>query len=156
MYLFKFYKFHSLIFSSKPLLQHTYLGRPLNAAHLLPLYLAIPTPRPNLTYLPNINPPTLVFSLIHTNLLFLLTTSTETEPLLILEFLHRLIDILEEFLSAPLQSAKIESNYAVVAQLLNEMCDGGEISTTEPNALRDVVEVEGWLGKFLSTMAVPG
>jgi AP-3 complex subunit mu len=66
------------------------------------------------------------------------------------------VDILEEFLGSPLLAAKIESNYDVVAQLLNEMVDGGEINTTEPNALREAVEVEGWIGKLLGSVGVPG
>jgi hypothetical protein len=94
--------------------------------------------------------------LIHSNLLFLLTSSTEIEPLLALEFLHRVIDVLEEFVGTPLLAQKIESNYDVVAQLLNEMCDAGAVSTTEPNALRDLVEVEGWIGKLLGGINIPG
>jgi AP-3 complex subunit mu len=113
-------------------------------------------PRSNLIYLPNTSPPTLVFSIYHANLLFLLTSSSEIEPLLALEFLHRVIDVLEEFLGSPLLAHKIESNYDVVAQLLNEMCDAGAVSTTEPNALRDLVEVEGWIGKLLGGISIPG
>jgi AP-3 complex subunit mu len=70
--------------------------------------------------------------------------------------LHRLIDIFEEFLGAPLLSSKIESNYDVIAQLLNEMIDAGSVSTTEGNALRDLVEVEGWVGKLLGSINIPG
>jgi hypothetical protein len=90
--------------------------------------------------------------LTHSNLLFLLTTSSEVEPLLVLEFLHRVIDVLEEFVGAPLLAHKIETNYDVVAQLLTEMCDAGTVSTTEPNALRDLVEVEGFMGKLLGNL----
>ena len=128
----------------------------MTALQLLPLYLAHPQLRPNLIYLPNTSPPTLAFSLIHSNLLFILTSSTEIEPLLALEFLHRVIDVLEEFVGTPLLAQKIESNYDVVAQLLNEMCDAGAVSTTEPNALRDLVEVEGWIGKLLGGINIPG
>jgi len=136
-------------------LSHTYTGRPIPASQLLPLYLAHPLPRPALIYLPNTNPSTLVFSLCHDGLLFLLTASSEIEPLLALEFLHRLVDILEDFLVAPLLASKIENNYDVVAQLLNEMCDAGTISTTEGNALCDLVEVEGFLDKLLSGINLP-
>jgi AP-3 complex subunit mu len=72
-----------------------------------------------------------------------------------LEFLHRVVDILEEFLGSPLLSTKIEANYDIVAQLLNEICDAGSVSTTEGNALRDLVEVEGWIGKLLGGMNIP-
>ncbi|KAG6000606.1 hypothetical protein E4U21_005279 [Claviceps maximensis] len=138
------------------ILSHTYTGRPLSATHLLPLYLEHPTPRPNLIYLPNASPATLVFSLTHANLLFLATSSTEIEPLLVLEFLHRVIDVFEDFIGAPLLAVKIENNYDVVAQLLTEMCDAGTISTTEPNALRENVEIEGWMGKLLGSINLPG
>ncbi|KAK4159329.1 Adaptor complexes medium subunit family-domain-containing protein [Cladorrhinum sp. PSN259] len=136
-------------------LSHTYTSRPLSATYLLPLYLEHPAPRPNLIYLPNTNPPTLVFSLSHANLLFLVTTSSEVEPLLVLEFLHRIVDSFEEFLGAPLLAHKIESNYDVVAQLLTEMCDAGTLNTTEPNALRDMVEVEGFMDKLLGNLNLP-
>ncbi|RFU29911.1 hypothetical protein B7463_g6425, partial [Scytalidium lignicola] len=141
---------------NRPILTQTYTARPLNAQQLLPLYLAHPAPRPSLIYLPNTSPPTLIFSITHANLLFLLTSSAELEPLLALEFLHRVVDVLEEFIGAPLLAHKIESNYDVVAQLLNEMCDAGAINTTEPNALRDLVEVEGWIGKLLGGINIPG
>lgn len=137
------------------MLSHTYTSRPLAAGSLLPLYLEHPVPRPNLIYLPNTNPPTLLFSLAHANLLFLLTASSEIEPLLALEFLHRVVDSFEEFLGAPVLAHKIESNYDVVAQLLTEMCDAGTVSTTEPNALRDLVEVEGFMDKLLGNLNLP-
>lgn len=92
----------------------------------------------------------------HANLLFLVPSSSETEPLLVLEFLHRVIDVLEEFIGAPLLASKIQSNYDVVAQLLNEMCDAGAVCNTEPNALQEVVEVPGWMNKFLSGVGLPG
>ncbi|KAK0385061.1 hypothetical protein NLU13_7539 [Sarocladium strictum] len=139
-----------------PILSHVYAGRPLSASHLLPLYLEHPSPRPNLIYLANTNPPTLVYSLTHGNLLFLATSTSDIEPLLVLEFLHRVIDVFEDFLGAPLLAVKIENNYDIVAQLLTEMCDAGMISTTEPNALREVVEIEGWVGKLLGSITLPG
>ncbi len=61
-------------------------------------------------YLPSTSPPTLVFSLRHANLLFLATSSSVIEPLLVLEFVHRVVDALEEFLGAPLLAVKIENN----------------------------------------------
>jgi AP-3 complex subunit mu len=141
---------------SNAILSHTYTGRPPSSAHLLPLYLDHPEPRDNLIYITSTNPPTLVFSLTHSNLLFLVTSSSEIEPLLVLEFIHRVIDAFEEFLGTPLVAPKIENNYDVVAQLLTEMCDAGTISTTEPNALRDLVEVEGFMGKLLGSINLPG
>lgn len=141
---------------SDPILEHTYRSRPAASRTVLPLYLAHGAPRPSLIYLPNINPPTLLFSLIHSGLLFLSPVSADTEPLFVLEFLHRVVDVLEEFLGAPLLASKIEGAYDVVAQLLGEMCDAGSVCNTEPNALRDVVDIPGWMGKLLGGVSLPG
>ncbi len=73
-----------------------------------------------------------------------------------LEFLHRVIDVLEEFIGDPLLATKIEGNYDVVAQLLGEMCDAGSVCNTEPNSLRDDVDVSGFLGKLLGGVGLPG
>lgn len=97
-----------------------------------------------------------VFSTVQSNLLFLAVSEVDTEPLLALEFLHRVVDVLEEFVGAPLLSTKIQANYEVVAQLLHEICDGGVVCNTEPNVLQEVVEVPGWMGKLLGGISVPG
>ncbi|KAL8879166.1 MAG: hypothetical protein Q9198_003173 [Flavoplaca austrocitrina] len=138
------------------ILEHVYRSRPPASRTLLPLYQRHAQPRPAVIYLPDINPPTVLFSLLHANLLFLSTASTDVEPLFILEFLHRIVDILEEFVGAPLLANKIASSYDVVAQLLGEMCDAGSVCNTEPNALRDNVDIPGWMDKFLVGVGLPG
>ncbi|KAL8738005.1 MAG: hypothetical protein Q9181_001144 [Wetmoreana brouardii] len=138
------------------ILEHVYRSRPPAARTLLPLYQRHPKPRPSLINLPEVNPPTILFSLIHSNLLFLSPASTDVEPLFILEFLHRVVDVFEEFIGAPLLANKIESAYDVVAQLLGEMCDAGSVCNTEPNALRDDVDIPGWMDKLLGGVGLPG
>ncbi|KAF1843070.1 clathrin adaptor, mu subunit [Cucurbitaria berberidis CBS 394.84] len=138
-----------------PLLEHTYIGRPPASSTLLPLYLAHPSPRPSLIYLPNTNPPTLLYSIIQDQLLFLCPCSSDTESLQVLEFLHRVADVLEDFLGSPLLAGKIEGHYDVVAQLLNEMVDGGVIACTEPNALRDVVDAPNFMKSLLGGVGLP-
>ncbi|KAJ5770005.1 uncharacterized protein N7511_002056 [Penicillium nucicola] len=139
-----------------PLVEHVYRSRPPSASAILPLYLAHAAPRPSLLYIATASPPVTVFSTVESNLLFLAISEVDTEPLLALEFLHRVVDVLEEFVGAPLLSSKINANYDVVAQLLNEMCDGGVVCNTEPNALQEVVEVPGWVDKLLGGIGVPG
>ncbi|ORY10066.1 Adaptor complexes medium subunit family-domain-containing protein [Clohesyomyces aquaticus] len=138
-----------------PLLEHTYTHRPPPAHILLPLYLSHPSPRPSLIYLPSTSPPILLYSIIQDRLLFLSPSSTDTEPLQTLEFLHRVADALEDFLGAPLLASKIESNYHVVGELLSEMVDGGVISCTEPNALRDLVEAPSFMKSILGGVGLP-
>lgn len=141
--------------SSNIILEHVYTGRPASSSTLLPLYLGQPTPRPSLAYFPNVTPPTILFSNVQDRLLFLVPTSTDTEPLLVLEFLHRVADALEDFLGAPLLASKIEANYDVVVQIVVEMCDAGIVCNTEPNALREVVEVPNWMGNLLGGFGLP-
>lgn len=80
----------------------------------------------------------------------------DTEPLLVLEFLHRVIDVLEEFIGAPLLSTKLQANYDVVSQLLTEMCDAGLVCNTETNVLQENVEVPGWMDKLLGGVGLSG
>jgi AP-3 complex subunit mu len=140
---------------STPLLEHIYIGRPPASSTLLPLYLSHSDPRPSLIYFSNTNPPTLLYSVIQDQLLFLCPCSSDTEPLQVLEFLHRVADVLEDFLGSPLLASKIEANYDVVSQLLNEMVDGGIISCTEPNALRDVVDAPNFMKSLLGGVGLP-
>ena len=132
-----------------------YNGRPPSANVLLPLYLAQSSPRPSIIYLPSTNPPTILASFIQDNLLFLSPSSHDTDPLAILEFLHRVADALTDFLGNPLLATKITSNYSTVAQLLAELCDAGTIATTEPNALRDLVDAPSTITKLLSGVGLP-
>ena len=144
------------IFYSSPLIEHVYRSRPPSAAATIPLYLAYPTPRPSLIYLSESLPPVSVFSITHGNLLFLALSEVDSEPLLILEFLHRVVDALEVFIGAPLFAHKVQAHYDVVAQLLNEMCDAGIVCNTEPNALQEVIQVPGWMGKLLGGVGLSG
>lgn len=141
---------------SNAIVTHTFTARPPPATTLLPLYLAHSEPRPSCIYLTGTNPPTLLFSMLQDGLLFMSPCSTDTEPLVVLEFLHRVADALEEFLGAPLLASKLEANYDVIAQVLSEMCDGGLIGGTEANALRDVVDTPSWMGKLLGGVGLPG
>lgn len=114
-----------------------------------------PAPQPSVLYLPDLNPATTAYSIRHTNLLLIATCSVETQALAILEFLRKIVDIFEDFLGSPLLSNKIEENYEVVAQILAEVCDGGVICNTEPNALRESVEVSSALGKLFQQVGIP-
>ncbi|KAK1088476.1 hypothetical protein LTR48_001547 [Friedmanniomyces endolithicus] len=144
------------------LLTHTYTGRPSPPLVLLPLYLQHAAPRPSVLYLPSLHPPTVLYSIVQDNLLFFSPSSgIDTEPLLVLEFLHRVADALEEFLGSPLLASKIASTYDIVAQILAEVADAGVVCHGEANALRDVVEtgpgvLNNLLGKGGGPMAMSG
>ena len=65
------------------------------------------------------------------------------------------MDALEEFLGPPLLPSKIEVNYDIVIQIVGEVCDAGVIHSTEPNALKEVVEVDDWVGNILGGIGLP-
>src|SRR5215469_18696461 len=82
---------------SNCILEHVWNGRPPTAKTLLPLYLAHPTPRPSVIYIPDTNPPSIVYSILEDRLTFLSPSSNDSDPLAILEFLHRVADALVFF-----------------------------------------------------------
>jgi hypothetical protein len=106
-------------------------------------------------YIPDTNPPSIVYSILENRLIFLSPSSSDSDPLAILEFLHRIADALEDYLGSPLLASKIETSYDVVAQLLLEMCDGGTVANTESNALRDVVEAPSLMKSLVGGLGLP-
>ena len=142
--------------NSNCVLEHTYTARSPSAADLSSRLINQPHPRAPVVQLQDLIPPTTVFSVQHNNLDLICTSSRDAQSFAILEFLYRLIDVFEDFLGSPLLASKIEENYEIVAQLLNEMCDGGVVCNTEGNALREQVEVSSALGKLFTQVGLPG
>ena len=71
----------------------------------------------------------------------------ETAPLLVVEFLHRVVDILVEYFGSADEGA-IKDNFATVYQLLEEMLDNGNPLTTEPNALKAMIKPPSVMGRI--------
>jgi len=81
---------------------------------------------------------------------FLMVTSTgETQPLLAVEFLHRVFDIFEEYFGT-VEESTIKENFATVYQLLEEMMDYGYPLTTEPNALKAMIKPASVISRLTS------
>lgn len=141
---------------SNCVLEHIYAGRPPSALSLITSFSSRPTPRPSVLQLSDLASPITAYSIDHSALLFIAVSGKDAQSLAILDFLHRVIDVFEDFLGSPLLATKIEDNYEIVAQLLGEMCDGGIVCNTEPNALRESVEVSSVLGKLFTQVGLPG
>ena len=141
---------------SKCVLEHIYAGRPPSAQTLIANLVTRHAPRPSIVQLSDLAPPTTAYSISHSALQLAAVSSKDAQSLAILEFLYRVLDIFEDFLGTPLLTSKIEDNYEVVAQLLAEMCDGGIVCNTEPNALRESVEVSSALGRLFTQVGLPG
>ncbi|CAG8496736.1 5007_t:CDS:10 [Ambispora leptoticha] len=95
------------------------------------------------------------YQLVHvhrSNLTFLSPISSEVDPLMVLEFQHRIVDILTEYLGE-VSEATIKDNFDVVYQLLEEMMDYGYPLTTEPNALKEMIVPPTIMNKVISQVA---
>lgn len=78
-------------------------------------------------------------SIYREDVFLLATTTRETAPLTIIEFLHRVFEILEEYFGS-VEEDTIKDNFSTVYQLLEEMMDYGYPLTTEPNALKAMIK----------------
>ncbi|CAM9606535.1 unnamed protein product, partial [Choristocarpus tenellus] len=71
---------------------------------------------------------------------FLLATVTvDVMPLQVIEFLHRVFDIMGDYLGR-VDELAIKESFSLVYQLLEEMMDNGYPLTTEPNALKAMIK----------------
>ena len=90
----------------------------------------------------------------------LATTTSETYPLSIIELLHRIYTIFEEYflpksmdeVSYPLDETIIKENFSVVYSLLEEILDFGTPLTTELNALTEIIAKPSILSKVNSAL----
>lgn len=78
-------------------------------------------------------------SVYRSDIFLLATTTGETQPLIVIEFLHRVFEIFEEYFGS-VDEVSIKDNFSTVYQLLEEMMDFGYPLTTEPNALKSMIE----------------
>ena len=82
---------------------------------------------------------------------FLGTTTVETNPLGVIEFLHRMFDTFENYFGEVSES-NIKDNFSTVYQLLEEMMDFGYALTTEPNALKLMIKPPSVLARVASAL----
>jgi AP-3 complex subunit mu len=75
----------------------------------------------------------------------------------IIELLNRIILVLEDYFGKEkVGRGIVEANFDIVEELLGEIVDNGEIMTTEPNALRDIVLPPSLLNKLMSAAGLQG
>ncbi|KAH7667225.1 AP-3 complex subunit mu protein [Dioscorea alata] len=102
--------------------------------------------------LPVIASPThYLFHVVREGITFLACTQVEMPPLLAIEFLCRVVDVLTDYLGA-LNEDLIKDNFVIVYELLDEMMDNGFPLTTEPNILREMITPPNIVSKMLSVV----
>lgn len=90
-----------------------------------------------------------LISIFREDIFMLATTTGETQPLLVIEFLHRVFEIFEDYFGT-VEETTIKENFATVYQLLEEMMDFGYPLTTEPNALKAMIKPNSVLSRLAS------
>jgi hypothetical protein len=152
--------------SAALILQHTYTGRPPPSSlleYFQSLILTDPHfPPPSILPVPAnvVNTPTVLFHTRSSNDNLILLSPITQEPhdaSGVIELLVRIADVLEDYFGKEkLGRAIVEGNFDIVEEILGEMVDSGEIMTTEPNALRDIVLPPSLLNKLMSAAGLQG
>jgi hypothetical protein len=152
--------------STALILQHTYTGRPPPTSlleYFQSLILNDPlTPPPSIVTVPSnvVTTPTVLFHTRSSNNNILLLSPVTQEPhdaAGVIELLIRIMNVLEDYFGKEkLGRGIVEGNFDVVEELLGEIVDNGEIMTTEPNALRDIVLPPSLLNKVMSAAGLQG
>lgn len=102
--------------------------------------------------LPVITSPThYLFQIFRNGITFLACTQVEMPPLMGLEFLYRVADVLTGYLGG-LNDDLIKDSFVIVYELLDEMMDNGFPLTTEPNVLREMIPPPNIVSKVLSVV----
>lgn len=152
--------------STSLVLQHAYTGRPppasvldyfqslLRSDPLSPPASVLPVPANIVTT------PTILFYTRTSNNNLILLSSVTQEPhdaVGVIELLTRIADVLEDYFGKEkLGRGVVEGNFDIVEEILCEMVDSGEIMTTEPNSLRDIVLPPSLLNKLMSVAGLQG
>ena len=91
-------------------------------------------------------------SVLHNKLFFLAVLAQETSPLMVIELLHRVVDIFDTYLKEVTEMA-IKENFTTIYQVLEEVMDNGFPFITEPNALTSLIAPPSMLGRMVTAMS---
>lgn len=87
---------------------------------------------------------------IQTNGLFLLSlVQAEVAPLLVIDFLYRIVSIFKDYFREVSEDS-LKENFVVLYQLLDEMMDNGHPFTTEPNVLKEMISPTDFVGELVN------
>ncbi|KHN79586.1 AP-3 complex subunit mu-1 [Toxocara canis] len=85
-----------------------------------------------------------LISVYHNQLFLLAVTTAETPPLMVIEFLHRVVATFTEYFDECSDSS-IKENCVIVFELLDEMLDNGFPLATELNILQELIKPPNFL-----------
>jgi len=78
--------------------------------------------------------------------------SSAINPNFVFTFLYKILEIMQDYFGTPINPLKIEANYDIMCNLMQEIIEGGYPYITDINNLRDLVPFKSSLGsKLLQT-----
>merc|ERR1712070_1127297 len=89
------------------------------------------------------------------DLFFLCILQAEVPPLLVIEFIHKICDVLKDYLGEVREDV-VKENFVLLYQLLDEMMDNGFPLTTEPNILKSMILPPTTLGRMVGSVTGTG
>lgn len=92
-----------------------------------------------------------LFQVFRDGITFLACTQLEMPPLMAIEFLCRVADVINDYLGG-LNEDSIKDNFVIVYELLDEMIDNGFPLTTELNILQEMIAPPNIVSKVLSVV----
>mmetsp|Transcript_66907 Transcript_66907/g.151152 ORF Transcript_66907/g.151152 Transcript_66907/m.151152 type:complete len:430 (-) Transcript_66907:265-1554(-) len=92
-----------------------------------------------------------LISIFRDGLFLVAAVKADVPPLLVMEFLHRVVDVFLDYFGA-VDEMTIKENFSTCYQLLEEMMDNGHPLTTEPNALKAMVMPPTVMGTLSSKL----
>ncbi|UJR27271.1 hypothetical protein I4U23_008566 [Adineta vaga] len=85
-------------------------------------------------------------NIFRNNLYFVAVLTNELAPLFVIEFLHRIMDVFENYFGECTETS-LKDNYVIVYELLDEMLDSGLPLATETNILKELIKPPNVLRK---------
>ncbi|KAG2627913.1 AP-3 complex subunit mu-like isoform X1 [Panicum virgatum] len=98
-----------------------------------------------------VSPTHYLFQIYRNGVTFLACTQVEMPPLMAIEFLSCVADVLTDYLG-DLNEDIIKDNFVIVYQVLDEMMDNGFPLTTEPNILKEMIAPPNIVNKMLNVV----
>lgn len=92
-----------------------------------------------------------LISIYRNSMFFVAVCMSEVPPMFVIEFLHRVVDILEQYFNDCTES-NIKEHYVVVYELLDEVLDNGYPLATEPNILQELIKPPNLLRSVVNTV----
>jgi hypothetical protein len=89
-------------------------------------------------------------------LFFMAAMAREAPPMMVIEFLQRVVEVLFDYFGGPVNEAAMKENFVTVYSILDEMLDNGYPLITELNILQEMVKPKSTVTRIADAISVSG